>query len=692
MLQEVNELQNRAVTELEKLYNGKKTEITFKAPTGSGKTYMMADFMNRILGKNENVVFLVSSLSKGDLAKQNYDKFREYVENGMFENLKPYIISTDVSGEEDLFIPTEGYNVYILPRDLYKKGGKLMQGVMAKFLFAIRFKNDGLTFNNDICLIKDECHIDTKNLDNISEENFKKVINISATPNMKRGQTPDVMITNEEAEEACLIKTVEWGDDEDTVETAINKFKEVKKSYYPTLGVNPCLIIQISNKDKADAEWDSLYSILNKTENQNLKWIYIVGNDKDCKTNDDIEKLPVKRWKDFVKANDSLIDIIIFKMVISEGWDIPRACMLYQIRDSQSKQLDEQVMGRVRRNPRLMDFENLSDEGKHLATTAWVWGIPSDNMEKTYAVRRVGGPKDIPVAMQLKTVVLKTLTEKVGFDLEAYLDSCKDKLTHDSIFTLNEKLQKVDVEIKKMCYAYSNGNIQKWIKFVENIDTIKKKFDSYVCNYEESMEILKDENGQEKFVSFPIESLYADKKNYKKLNDWVWKRKDGNKKISFDSEAEQEWATLLEALEDDIKEIKFSKSGDDAPFLGKEFEGAKETKYLWGKNFPYNSEIRYEYYLDGKHSSYPDFIMKDAKDRIHIFEVKSLNESSTSNVDPEEYEKKIEALKECYRYSSKLTGYYFYIPILDDEDWQIYRYFEGKEDIISEKEFKKSIR
>ena len=33
-------------------------------------------------------------------------------------------------------------------------------------------------------------------------------------------------------------------------------------------------------------------------------------------------------------------------MVISEGWDIPRACMLYQIRDSKSKQLDEQVMGR----------------------------------------------------------------------------------------------------------------------------------------------------------------------------------------------------------------------------------------------------------------------------------------------------------------------------------------------------------
>ena len=65
-------------------------------------------------------------------------------------------------------------------------------------------------------------------------------------------------------------------------------------------------------------------------------------------------------------------------MVISEGWDIPRACMLYQIRDSKSKQLDEQVMGRVRRNPRLLDFETLDDRAKQLAMTAWIWGIVPD--------------------------------------------------------------------------------------------------------------------------------------------------------------------------------------------------------------------------------------------------------------------------------------------------------------------------
>lgn len=69
-------------------------------------------------------------------------------------------------------------------------------------------------------------------------------------------------------------------------------------------------------------------------------------------------------------------------MVISEGWDIPRACMLFQIRDSKSKQLDEQVIGRVRRNPRLLDFENLSDEAQKLAMTSWVWGIIPEDGKK----------------------------------------------------------------------------------------------------------------------------------------------------------------------------------------------------------------------------------------------------------------------------------------------------------------------
>ena len=85
MLQEAKDLQNSAVSKLVNVVGQKeKSEYTFKAPTGSGKTYMMADFMNRIISANPDVIFLVSTLSKSNLAEQNYKSFKTLSENGTF--------------------------------------------------------------------------------------------------------------------------------------------------------------------------------------------------------------------------------------------------------------------------------------------------------------------------------------------------------------------------------------------------------------------------------------------------------------------------------------------------------------------------------------------------------------------------------------------------------------------------------
>ena len=111
-----------------------------------------------------------------------------------------------------------------------------------------------------------------------------------------------------------------------------------------------------------------------------------------------------------------------------------------------------------------------------------------------------------------------------------------------------------------------------------------------------------------------------------------------------------------------------------------------------GKNYLSGSEIKFEYYLNGIRSSYPDFIMKDWKNRIHIFETKSLNQATDSNIDSEDYEAKVNALKEAYKHASKLTGYYFYIPIQVEDVWTIYQYASGEENMLSKNEFLKFIK
>jgi type III restriction enzyme len=708
MKQEAIYLQQNAVSALVEL-TATKDEMTFKAPTGSGKTYMMADMMNRILSADKNVIFLVSTLSKGDLATQNYEKFQEYSAKGNFPVLKPYLINSQIANEERLFVPTD-YNVYLLPRDLYKQGGRLMQGAMEGFFLTTT--GTGLIggLNKKVYLIKDECHIATKNLDNLSEKFFSKTYNFSATPKLSRGQHPDVEIKNDEAVNAKLIKGIELIEDPDIkVASAIEKFEEVKKDYRNLLGVNPCLIIQISNKDKADEEIAEIKKELDKVEHTDLKWMIIVNDEKQCDTNDTFKakKLPVSKWKDYAKENSSTIDIIIFKMVITEGWDIPRACMLYQIRDSQSKQLDEQVMGRVRRNPRLLDFETLSEDAQKLAMTAWLWGIVPEDMRKSFGVSLWQDSEIITDDIKIKTTRLRPLTKKADFNLATFLEKQTAVSAPSSIFALWRDFVKAENSVREMGENYAL-TYAKWREFTENIEAVARESSKYVNDYEKSMEVVKNEKGQDVEVSFALISHYTDNGNYMNISDWVWKRVDERDKFSFDSEAERAWVAILQELsKDDVavgdgrvgKSVTVGKKNPKAGAI--DLFGVKEPEYLyakhvylWGKNYVANSSIKFEYYLGALHSSYPDFVMKDSFDRVHIFEVKSVNISSNmvGGFDNNIYKTKLEELKKAYRQASKLTEQIFYLPILRDDNWRIFQYVAGSEKTLTKDEFVKFCR
>lgn len=209
---------------------------------------------------------------------------------------------------------------------------------------------------------------------------------------------------------------------------------------------------------------------------------------------------------------------------------------------------------------------------------------------------------------------------------------------------------------------------------MESFDDIKKHYNSYVCDYENSMVIDKE-------VSFPISSFYVDNGNNNEIDNWVWCRKDNQSSYSFDSEAELRWASLLQNLNGRYgTEIEMDDEIDD-------------EKFLWGKNFPYNSEIKFEYYNEGVHASYPDFVMKDKSGIIHVFEVKSVNVSSSRQFDTNEYKNKVHLLEECYQAcSNKLSDVYFYLPILKGDNWQIIRFRKGEKDIINKREFKESLK
>lgn len=711
----IKDLQNEAVTRLVGLLPYKK-EITFKAPTGSGKTYMMSDLMNRVLSQDKDVIFIVSTLSKGNLAEQNFKAFERFAKE--FKHLKPFLISSESSGENALDIPLD-FNVYVLARDLYKEKSKLKQGAFANFLYAQKGLSADLSHLGQkeikkakkIYLIKDECHIATSNLDELILDSkgkgyFEKVMNLSATPKLSRGQNPDVQISEAEAVSAKLIKEAKFIE-EDSIKLpeVLEKFKEVREAYKEAqIGINPCLIVQISNKDKAEAQIKELKATLNREGFKDLKWLLIVEKDKDCDTNDFFraKNLPVKRWKDYAKENTSSIDIIIFKMVISEGWDIPRACMLYQIRDSKSKQLDEQVIGRVRRNPCLLEFESLSPSVQELVSTAYIYGIkPKD--EGSISVKLKGEissgmfANEVQKEFKIHTTRLKRVGEKLEFKPDEIIAQ-SENIVPESIFELYERLAK-NTLLAKECEKYveslgeenASEGVQRWFSFAYAFEPLKKAYNGLVGadNYEQTMEI---ENAQDSGL-LSLQSVFSvskDKIEYDDGVEWIWQRLDKKDEFHFDSEAEKKWFITLYKLRKEV-----NSEGESLVKILK-LNNQKDV-YLLGKNFPYGSSVRFEYYLEGYHFSYPDFILKDWADRIHIFEVKSVNKSKSFSGDSTEYNNKILALKKCYKAASRLLakecekanskesvirGYCLYLPILNGDKWQIECFENGERNTL----------
>lgn len=674
MLSAVSDLQNSAVTELVNL-SLTQDIITFKAPTGSGKTYMMADLMDRYLADYDDVIFLVSTLSKGELAQQSYDAFLTYGDQGKFKHLKPYLICTETSSEERVYIP-DNYNVYILPDALNKKTGKIVtQGALSEFLKRITSDRFHQGLGKRIFLIKDECHIQKKRLD-IDSSFFSKIFNFSATPDLSKNKKliPDVEITETDAINTKLIKEVQWCSETDSLADALDKYLSIEDQYENLLGIRPCMIIEVSNSLKGANEWEEIIEPALAT--RSLQWMYIVGDEKQCKTNSNLKDKPVSLWKKYAKEKTSLIEVIVFKLAISEGWDIPRACMLYQIRSTESETLAEQVLGRVRRNPILLEYEKYQTDAQNLSTKCWVWGRKEKDATQQISVRIASENTQNEIKV-IPTIIREDFLTYKNFELAEHLKLESDNLVERSIFELFKDASRANDSIKNLQISYVDS-YDKWFKFTKNIKEISAAFNKHVGNYKNSMDVLRDEKGNPQAVMLPSRTSYLESPSSSSLYlpNSIWRRLDGDETFTFDSEAERDFAMRLQVIAPTVVKIDTSK-----------LEHVDET-YLWGRNFP-STEIRFAYYSNGIHFSYPDFVLKDKFDRIHLFEVKSLNDGGRlSDLQKEMYEEKIHSLSEAYLAASKLTNHVFYLPIKFGSDWQIHKFDQGKHEKITFAELK----
>lgn len=348
----------------------------FKAPTGSGKTIMVADLLEQLTREQLPSPYAFIWISGNKLHEQSREKLEDYlktsrytfsyiedVQNGSLKeneivfvnwhsltkqdhktgaytnvfmrdnegdkNLRSYITNTKENGIQIILIVDESHYHYWSP-----KSQQLVQDVIAPKLTLEVSATPKLEPSNEDIVNEDAGFVSVKFEDVIAE-----------------GMIKTEVIVNKEIGKYTEFQKVA---DEAIISASLQKQEELL-GFYKKINsiVNPLILIQLPNEseeisslDKTKLEFveNFLKNKYNITRENGLLGIWLSGDN----TTD----------KQQIVKNDDKTKVLIFKQAIALGWDCPRAQILIMFREIQSITFEIQTVGRILRMPEIKHYEN----------------------------------------------------------------------------------------------------------------------------------------------------------------------------------------------------------------------------------------------------------------------------------------------------------------------------------------------
>lgn len=677
---EFKNYQERAIVKLKREVNdlldveGDKICI-FKAPTGSGKTLMMAEFLKRLIdsrldGKKFSFIWIaVNKLhdQSHDNLKKYYDQFGVGLKCSYFDNLD----DRKIAENEILFLNwasiNKSGNIYVRENERDNNLTKIVE----------RTKAEGRI----VVLVIDESHRNAeteRSQELIKDIGPKITIEVSATPQFK-GVFNGVEIELKDVKDEGMIKkeiAINLGFEnfkldkklsdksanEVVIEAGLRKRVELAKLYEAAgSNINPLMLIQIPDAHKGLIDKkDIVIQMLSKygitTDNGKLA-IYL--SDKDNKIN--LEN---------IQRNENEVEVMIFKQAIAVGWDCPRAAILVLFREWKSIVFSIQTIGRIMRMPEQHHYKEGALNLGYVYTSLSDIGIAED-IAKEYLTINEGKCRSDYKDINLLAYHSKRFREETRLSSDfvpVFFQAAKElklkdkiSLKHSVVDTkliasgrianvdqetksIEKKgtldLPKNEVELQQAFDMFSRVNLAP---FAPELRSIKRINDSLYRFFDKEFKmgvdewpkvqaiVLADENQQ-----VVVDTINRAKELYQDIvgrgkqelikNDEPWNvpptinynetfvKKDYKKSVIQPYYAKSKGISVLSTFEEDSEiEVEFIKY----------LEKAKGVKW-WFKNGKSDATYFAVPYLENGQGRafYPDFIVMMADGRIGLFDTK----------------------------------------------------------------------
>lgn len=502
----------------------RQVPVVFKSPTGSGKTYMVSNFirnLNHLPQWQEDKAFIWITFSD-DLAMQSKNKIAEYYENNLENNLLTVsdITRKKLNKNDIVFlnwqkIVSKSADTRILRRPdeeiLRKESGVYWED----------FIDNTHADNREIILIIDEAHKNKST--HLAQEvieyiNPKVMVHVTATPDQDdeleafRHKTMvevdrQAVVDEGLIKEKIVVQTEEdlkkhEGQDLDKALLQLGLERRLLiKEELDNLGkdINPLMLIQLPNDDSKLIEMSK-----ETKESVVLDYLKEVG----------IPDNKIAKWFDgrqenmeLITDNNSEVDFMLFKQAAGTGWDCPRASVLVMFREIRSDKFYTQTVGRILRMPEPQLKEDYKDH--ELLRIGYLYTnykrnevqIPDasatnkpfvnfahikpnlDNIQlKSEYISRINYG-DIPKSFKFQKSFIKSMNEYFGINNDDLLATSRSKLKKSGVDLSGHVSNKIIVNAEYDDYDHLNyefHNEGKDIDIEMSVNDVEKTF-NFLC-------------------------------------------------------------------------------------------------------------------------------------------------------------------------------------------------------------------